>query len=400
MEEKDADSLDAIRRRYEALLHSVGDGVYGTDAAGRIAFANASAARLLGYRVEELLGKDAHELLHHSRPDGMPYPRDECPETAALRDGTVHHVRGGEALWRKDGKALGAELVVSPIPLADGMRGVLTTIRGTGDIERLEAAFRESEERFHRLCDASNDCVVLSENGRIVEVNARVSEVFGSTPQELVGKPVLDMVAPESRDLVGKHIRAGLEGTFEAKAVRKDGGSVPVEVTARSVPFKGRVARLAILRDLRSRPGPDASSIARPLVRRIVQDLTEAGGVAHQILQQVGRKLAEEASASDLDGLIREYAEMGLGEIKVEKRDGDRFAFTGTDLLERRPGARAATCYFTLGFLSEVASRVSRGEPTLGTEIECQSRGSAQCRFVVQVRKPEEGLARRVKELV
>ena len=394
------DSPEAIRRRYEALLQTVGDGIYGTDAGGRIQFANPAAARLLGYRVDELVGKDAHDLLHHARVDGSAYNRDDCPETATARDGTVHHVRGGEVLWRKDGRPLPVELVTSPMPAGDG-RGVLTTFRSTGDLERVEQALRESEERFRRLSDAALEAVAISENGRFIDVNHRFESMFGYAVEELTGRPIVDLVAPESRDAVSRNVRAGTEGTYNVMALRKDGVVFPVEVSAKSIPYKGRSARVTVLRDLSDRrSGTDSSSVSRPLVRRIVQDLTEAGGVAHQILQQVGRKLAAETDAKDAAGFVRAFAEMGLGEVKVEKGEEGRYSFTGTDLLEKRQGARAATCYFTLGYLSEVVSRVSHGEPTLGTEIECQSRGSPHCRFVVQVRKPEEGLARRVKELV
>lgn len=143
-------------------------------------------------------------------------------------------------------------------------------------------------------------------------------------------------------------------------------------------------------------------SIARPLARRIVHDLVEQGAVAHQILTQVGRKLAAETPAGDLDGHLAAYRAMGLGQIEVEKREtnGGRYAFHGVDLLERRPESRVATCSFTLGYLSEAVAHLHKGEPTLGTEIECQSRGAAKCRFIVQVKRPEEGLARRVKELI
>lgn len=392
------DPPEALRRRYEALLQSVGDGVYGTDAEGRIAFANPAAARLLGYRVDELLGKDAHDLLHKARVDGSPYPRDDCPESAAARDGTVHHVRGGEVFWRRDGRPLPVELVTSPIP-APGGRGVLTTFRSTGDLERVEQALRESEERFRRLSDAAQEAVAISENGRFIDVNHRFESMFGYAAEELTGRPVTDLVATESRDLATRHIRAGFEGPYVITGLRKDGTTFPLEVSAKSIPYKGRVARVTTLRDASERRG-EAGGVARPLVRRIVQDLTEAGGVAHQILQQVGRRLASETTARDAEGFVRAFGDMGLGELKVERAEEGRYSFTGTDLLEKRTGARAATCYFTLGFLSEVVSRVSHGEPTLGTEIECQSRGSPHCRFVVQVRKPEEGLARRVKELV
>lgn len=184
-------------------------------------------------------------------------------------------------------------------------------------------------------------------------------------------------------------------------ACRPDGSPVAVEV--RFTPLKGADLVAESLQDVSVRAASGSAAdapIARPLARRIVQDLVEAGGVAHQILQQVGRRLAAETPSRTLEGYARAYAEMGLGHLAVEKDEGARCSFTGTELLEKRPGSRVATCAFTLGYLSEAVSRAQGGEPTLGAEIECQSRGAHRCRFIVQVKKPEEGLARRVKELI
>lgn len=399
----DADDPQALRRRYDAVIGTITDGVYGTDASGNILFANPAAARILGYRVDEMIGKNAHDLLHHTRVDGSPYPRDDCPEAASERDGTVHHVRGGEVFWKKDGKPVPVEFTTSPVRGQAGTGGVIVTFRGMAERERVEQALRESEERFRRLADATLEGILIHDRGAILDVNQALADMFGYEPQEVVGKQVLDFVDPSDRETVQAHIRSNIEGMYRAKGIRKDGSSIPLEVNGRAIPYRGRMVRVATFRDLtprRDASGDGASSIERPLVRRIVQDLVEAGGVAHQMLQSVGRKLASEAPAESIEDFTRSYADMGLGDVRVEKREEGRVSFIGRELLEKRPGARIATCYFTLGFLSEAVSRVSHGEPTLGTEIECQSRGSHQCRFIVQVKKPEEGLARRVKELV
>ncbi|HUR67781.1 MAG TPA: PAS domain S-box protein [Candidatus Thermoplasmatota archaeon] len=276
--------VDRLRRSQELLLNSVTEGILGLDVGGRITFANPAAAKLLGYRMEELVGQSEHDRIHHHRSDATPYPEEMCPIHRSVADGSVHHA-SGEVFWKKNGQSLAVEYTVAPI----------------------------------------------RENGKLVGA----SVIF--------------------------------------------------------VDISDRMKTEAAMREAR---------IARPLARRIVQDLVEQGGVAHQTLTQVGRKLATETSAKSLVEHLAAYREMGLGAIEVEKQEGGRYAFSGQDLLERRPESRVATCSFTLGYLSEAVAHLHRGEPTLGTEIECQSRGAPRCRFIVQVKKPEEGLARRVKELI
>jgi two-component system, sensor histidine kinase and response regulator len=63
----------------ETVVNAMGAGVYTTDAGGRCAFVNRAAAKMLGYEQDEILGRNAHELFHHTRSDASVYSADECP---------------------------------------------------------------------------------------------------------------------------------------------------------------------------------------------------------------------------------------------------------------------------------------------------------------------------------
>ena len=73
----------------DLILGSAGEGIYGLDTDGLTTFVNPAAAQLLGWPVQELIGQPMHAVLHHTRPDGTPYPREECPIYAAFKDGRV-----------------------------------------------------------------------------------------------------------------------------------------------------------------------------------------------------------------------------------------------------------------------------------------------------------------------
>ena len=104
--------LAGLREREQKLdlvLSSTGEGIFGMDLEGRCTFANRAAIRLLGYSDPRvLLGRDMHELIHHTRPDGSPHPRDECPIMQSLRENTAMH-SDEETLWRADGSSFPAE---------------------------------------------------------------------------------------------------------------------------------------------------------------------------------------------------------------------------------------------------------------------------------------------------
>ena len=64
----------------DALLASLADAVYLVGPRGDVRFANPAAVALLGYDDEhELLGRASHATIHSRRPDGTPFPEDECP---------------------------------------------------------------------------------------------------------------------------------------------------------------------------------------------------------------------------------------------------------------------------------------------------------------------------------
>jgi PAS domain S-box-containing protein len=130
------------------------------------------------------------------------------------------------------------------------------TITLTAEIHeriRAEESLRESEQRFRSLSEASSEGIGVSENGVITDISNRMADMLGYTAQEMVGKSVVDFVAPESLDLVKKHFQSGSEEPYEHLARRKDGSVFPVEVRARVITSQDRVLRMTALRDISDR---------------------------------------------------------------------------------------------------------------------------------------------------
>jgi diguanylate cyclase (GGDEF)-like protein/PAS domain S-box-containing protein len=137
-------ALVQMRRRSELILESVGEGIHGIDEDGRIIFENSVAAKLLGYTVEELRGKLAHDTMHHSRRDGTPFPVEQCAIHAAKRDGVVRTVED-EVFWRKDGSSFPVEYTTAPI------RNERNEITGAVVAFRDVTERKESENKIGRL---------------------------------------------------------------------------------------------------------------------------------------------------------------------------------------------------------------------------------------------------------
>lgn len=138
-EKQATDENKRISEHLRALMDATGDGVCGVDRTGCCTFVNQAGAALLGYRAEELLGKNMHALAHHTRRDGSPYPESECPIHQAFRAGKAVRL-DNELLWRRDGKPLAAEYSCYPVMEGGSTTGAVMMFRviegrGEGPVE-------------------------------------------------------------------------------------------------------------------------------------------------------------------------------------------------------------------------------------------------------------------------
>ena len=107
------DRLRDLMRQSDSVLESVGDGIYGIDLDGNCTVVNPAAAQMLGFKPDEILGRNMHSLIHHTRADGTPYPEEECPIQNTIRDLDTVRI-SNEVFWRKDGTSFPVEYVARP----------------------------------------------------------------------------------------------------------------------------------------------------------------------------------------------------------------------------------------------------------------------------------------------
>ena len=122
-----------------------------------------------------------------------------------------------------------------------------------------ETALRESEERYRRLVEHSPVAVAVHSGGNIVFVNPAGARLLGAaTPEEIVGRPMLDFVHPEYGEIVTERVRqlasgAGTQPTIEERFVRIDGTPLDVEVSTIGFTFQGRPAVQVVFSDITAR---------------------------------------------------------------------------------------------------------------------------------------------------
>jgi PAS domain S-box-containing protein len=183
LQEKQKELREAVERT-SLLLDCAGEGIFGVDREGKVAFINPAANRMLGYGADELIGYDVHQQIHHSHADGSSYPKEECPMHRSYVHGTAHQVTD-EALWRKDGTQFPVEYTSMPIKKEGRIVGAVITFK---DITERRLAQQERKKLSQAVEQSPASVVITDRDGTIEYVNSAFCEVTGYTAQEAIGQ--------------------------------------------------------------------------------------------------------------------------------------------------------------------------------------------------------------------
>jgi two-component system, sensor histidine kinase and response regulator len=231
------------------LLDSTAEAIYALDMLGNCTFCNSACLRLLGYKdAVELIGKKMHSIMHHTRPDGTPYPGDECRIYSAFRRGEGSHV-DDELVWCADGTSLPVEYWSYPIRENNLLMGAVVTFIDITERRRAQQAVQQSEEMFRQLAENIRDVFyILTPNPpRMVYVSRAYEEIFERPCQELYDQASawMDSVQPEDRHRVLRVFEQSMQGlrtAMEYRLVRPDGSVRWIH--ARSFPVQDAQGKL------------------------------------------------------------------------------------------------------------------------------------------------------------
>jgi two-component system cell cycle sensor histidine kinase/response regulator CckA len=197
------EELRKSERWVHLLLDSTAEGIYGLDLEGNFTFCNAAALAMLGYADRgELLGRNAHALIHHTRGDGEAYPMEESGVFRAIREDRGSHTEDG-LFWRADGTSFPTEFWSYPVRKDGTLVGAVVTFVDITERKRSQEALQASEKRFRSLVENSRDIVAIVEgDGTIRYVNPSVEAALGVRPEDFVGKNAFLLVPPEDVPLL------------------------------------------------------------------------------------------------------------------------------------------------------------------------------------------------------
>ncbi len=143
--------------------------------------------------------------------------------------------------------------------------------------KRGEEALRESEERNRILSEAAFEGIAISENGVMMDCNEQLARMFRRQRSELIGRRIMEFIAPESRDLVAEALRSGRTDPYENVLLRADGSRCQVVTRARYAQVGGREVRITAVQDNTERKEAEASLRESEARYRQIVDTAEEG---------------------------------------------------------------------------------------------------------------------------
>jgi len=181
--------LEDREERLQLLLDSTAEAIYGLDMSGNCTFCNQALLRMLGYPdASSLLGKNMHEVIHHSRADGSHYPVEECCIFQAFRAGSMMHV-DDEVVWRADGVCLPVEYWSHPVKHVGKTGGAMVTFVDITERKAIQKALRRAHEEAELFINSVPSILIgISRDSRIKRWNLAAAQVFGLTAAEVAGK--------------------------------------------------------------------------------------------------------------------------------------------------------------------------------------------------------------------
>jgi PAS domain S-box-containing protein len=273
---------EEARARAELILDSAGEGILGLTGKGSISFANPMAAAMLACTPSDLIGRQAHDVLGHTTPDGSPHPPESCPILLALRDGNQKTVRN-DLFSRKDGTSFLVDYTATPTAQEHGEVQAVVTFVDVTEQRRIQSQLISTNSELQRevhtrkqaedalraqaeLLDLTQDSILVRgfDDDRIRYWNQGSEELYGWTKEEALGQVAPDLLGtqfPQPLADMKKELRARRRWEGELVQTRRDGTSIVVASrwALKGGPDSGDDAVLQINNDVTERKRAEAA---------------------------------------------------------------------------------------------------------------------------------------------
>jgi len=242
------EALKASEELFKNYLEYAPDGVYISDTKGTFIYGNRKCEEIIGYRREEVIGKNFLEL--------NILPKQSLNKAAQLLQANMEGKSTGPdeiELTHKEGHLVPVEINTSVVQRA-GQGIVLAFVRDITTRKQAENALKASEERFKHLAEVFPETIFEADlKGKITYVNKHGFDLFGYTKKDMdAGVNAFDLMAPADRDKAIQRVLEKIQGIssdkgyLEYQAMKKDGSmfhamamTVPLIIDGKPIGLRG-----------------------------------------------------------------------------------------------------------------------------------------------------------------
>ncbi|MFZ4523762.1 MAG: PAS domain S-box protein, partial [Bacteroidales bacterium] len=187
-------ALVESEEKLSLLMNSTAEGIYGIDLEGNCTHANKSCIELLGYKTEnDFLGKNMHDLIHHSYSDHRPMKVEECKIFLAFRQGKGTRI-DDEVLWRADGTSFPVQYYSHPIFKNEQIVGAVVTFTDITERRKAEEENVLQLALINSLLDSIPDVIFFKDTeGVYLGCNPPFAALIGKSRSEIIGKTDYDL---------------------------------------------------------------------------------------------------------------------------------------------------------------------------------------------------------------
>ncbi|OIQ50632.1 Sensory/regulatory protein RpfC [Pseudodesulfovibrio hydrargyri] len=230
------------------LMETMPELVWVKDVGGVFLFCNHRFERLYGAREADIIGRTDFDFVDAELAEFF-----RRHDRTAMESGRPC-VNEEQVTYRDDGHVEYLETIKTPLYDSDGkLIGVLGVARDITERKRILDELKESELRFKVLHNASFGGIFIHDQGILLDCNQGLSDITGYTQEELVGMEGLLLVAESVREEIGERVEQQQERPYETVGLRKNGEEYPLRITAKNMPYKGRMVRAVEFRDITDR---------------------------------------------------------------------------------------------------------------------------------------------------
>lgn len=247
--------VNTIDERFRFLTENIMDVIWVLDLATmQLTYISPSVRKLTGYTAEEVMSRpiaetftvSSMEKLNMFLPHRLKLLKDDPSVQEVYIDELEQPLKTGGTVLTE---------VISYLRQNPDTKHieVICTSRDITDRKNAQIALKQVRERLKILTDLTIEGLLIHDNGRIVDINPACERMLGVDMDLIINSSIYDYIHPDYKEMIRLRAEEKIPGKYEALLVRSNGTVFPAEIEANYIAIKGKMFRVAAIRDITER---------------------------------------------------------------------------------------------------------------------------------------------------